>query len=193
MFKLLTSSFFVDLDKSLLDNLPEVTRKYNSAEPLLNQAGWITYGRPMREINTDHGTISFSTHTHKIFPKFTDDVMDRLHEFITPNYTWNKNRIRLIRTTGYILSHTDEDRNSCINVGLFNSDTAITHFGKNNSFADFDEPMNTSTYRCNDGDAYLLNVSNVHAVYPTTGTGPRYLITYGFAEDFDYLSRILVR
>lgn len=192
MFTKLSSSFFVDFDKSLLEDLPEIIHTYGTDQPVIEQKHWMTYDKPTIMPDADHGSISFTGHTYRFLPKFTDDVHDRLHTFVNGNIKWDKQRIRLIRTRGFILPHRDEARTSCINIGLVNSNSAITRFGNTDSVEDFNEPFNTTDFICQDGDVYLLDVKKMHAVYPLgINNNDRLLITYAFSNEYDQLKKYL--
>jgi len=190
MFTKLATSFFVDFDKSLLNDLPEILHSYGDAQPDARSAHWMTYSKPTTSSYLEHGQISFTGFTHFFLPKFTNDVFDRLNSVLGNKIPWDKTRLRLIRTRGYVLPHTDEVRHTCINIGLLNSDSAETHFGRTNQQSDFEPPMDTNKFICQDGDVYLLNVKTVHAVYPIRDCD-RYLITYPFSRDYTSILNLI--
>lgn len=75
--------------------------------------------------------------------------------------------------------HTDVNRSVCINIGLKNSNSAITYVSEHQEKDFWNNP--TDTYQMEDGDVYLLNVKKTHAVkYVATNASnlDRYIITY---------------
>jgi hypothetical protein len=89
-------------------------------------------------------------------------------------------RVNVIRTIGgsSVPVHCDITRDTCINIGLRNSNTFRTVIGYDSSELDFyNKP--TQSYTMNDGDAYLISIKNAHCVESlTTESLPRYIITY---------------
>jgi hypothetical protein len=78
-----------------------------------------------------------------------------------------------------VAPHTDLNRNMCINIGLKNSNTAITHVSDYEEKNFWNNP--TDTYQMEDGDVYILNVKKTHAVksiVPKDSDLDRYIITY---------------
>ena len=192
MFKKLATNFFVDFDRSIIENLPDLKHQYGQPYPVSEEIHWMSYEASENEAKIPNSDISFSTHTYKFMPEFTENVIEKFKETFGTEISWDKERIRILRTKGYIYPHVDEVRNSCINIGLFNSNLAITHFGKTNNISDFEEPLNTESYICQDGEAYLLNVQNLHAIYPTKESNEfRYLITYSFIADYNTLLKYI--
>jgi hypothetical protein len=88
--------------------------------------------------------------------------------------------VNVIRTIGgsSVPVHCDITRDTCINIGLRNSDTFRTVIGYDSSELDFyNKP--TQSYTMNDGDAYLISIKNAHCVESLiTEALPRYIITY---------------
>lgn len=143
--------------------------------------------------------ISFSRNFFKNFPHECIDVVIKLKKlqwvhcssstdnellltFINHNIV--PNRVNIIRTIGgtNVNVHCDTTRNSCINIGLKNSNTFKTRISESQDVNNFHNNP-TETYTMNDGDAYLINIKNAHSVESLiNNVEPRYLITYNLNE-----------
>lgn len=78
-----------------------------------------------------------------------------------------------------VAPHTDLNRTLCVNIGLKNSNTAITHVSEYGEKDFWSNP--TDTYQMEDGDVYILNVKKTHAVKSTVSKDSnldRYILTY---------------
>jgi hypothetical protein len=160
-----------------------------STEEMLHQYGTIT------EIPTDRflwmnyagavGKIGFSRNTSKFYPELTDYVVKYLESLIdlSPYYLYPE-RVHFIRTRGYANPHRDEAaRNCCINIGVLNTATGTTLYSENDKEETFTEDC--QKFICQDGSAYLLDTSKLHAV--DGSDVDRILITYGFGATFDQI------
>jgi len=132
------------------------------------------------------GSISFSRHTnsHPALKEMIQIVATALIPIFNGKPVLLE-RIHFMKTVGDVVAHRDEaGRVSCINIGIKNTSTAITRVSNSNSLSDFE--TNHTDYHVEEGSAYLLDVSNIHAVIGNNI--PRYLITYGFGTPFNILS-----
>lgn len=141
--------------------------------------------------------ICFARNFYKFFPDECDIVVDtlksiknELHSNTTNtsdilslflNSTFIPIRVNLMKIpSGVIVEpHTDVNRSVCINIGLKNSNSAITYVSEHQEKDFWNNP--TDTYQMEDGDVYLLNVKKTHAVkYVATNASnlDRYIITY---------------
>ena len=143
--------------------------------------------------------ISFSRNFFKNFPRECLNVVIKLKKlqrmyadiptdnkliltFINHNIIPQK--VNIIRTMGgtNVSVHCDTTRNSCINIGLKNSNTFRTRISESQDVNNFYNSP-TETYTMNDGDAYLIDIKNAHSVESLTSiVEPRYLITYNLNE-----------
>jgi hypothetical protein len=74
--------------------------------------------------------------------------------------------------------HTDVNRSTCINIGLKNSNTAITYVSNYTEENFWSNP--TEEYQMEDGDVYLLNNKKTHAIKSIVSKDSnldRYIIT----------------
>jgi hypothetical protein len=195
MFTKLNSGLNFSLDESLLETIPTVLHQYNTQQPVRSEPFWMEFQKPkdttIDDLGHGHGSISFTRHLDKIFPDLVDQVYDYF-KTISSEWPWYRERIQLLRTSGYILPHQDEPtaRRTTINIGLKNSNYAETKFSNINSLTDTN---NTTNFIMEDGDAYLLDVHSIHSVHPIKPCNHRYLITYSMLTPYDKIKQVFVR
>ena len=105
---------------------------------------------------------------HELIDRFLEHRVDYRRVNLIKNYASNE-----------VSPHIDKLRVLTLNIGLKNSNSGITHVCNGTNPDDFIKgPL--ESFQMQDGDAYLLNVSNFHSVKPVspTATSFRYLITY---------------
>jgi hypothetical protein len=164
------------------ETLETVEQIYGTPYRVPDYPCWMTYG-----VGTSQGDIAFTRHTwkHEILTEFTDKVVGVFGQIFPSWLKPMKERVHIIRTTGSIPVHKDEGgRMSCLNVGLRNSSTAITRMSNDGIRENFES--NHTDYMVKDGFGYLLNTNAFHSVI-STFPGYRYLITYGFGEEYSKL------
>jgi len=168
------------------DKLETVIHVYGSEFNIPDYTCWMDYrsyqGRP-RDENFFEGTISFTRNTLKnpILKEMAEQIVLALSTVITIN----PRRVHLMKTTGNIYKHKDEaGRLSCINIGLKNTNSAVTRVSNDNNWNTFD--TDSTEYVLEDGVGYLLNTNILHSVSGDINI-PRYLITYGFNIPFKEL------
>jgi hypothetical protein len=84
--------------------------------------------------------------------------------------------------TGHTIQpHCDIGRKLALNIGLKNSNSCTTHIIDSTTATDFSNHEQYS-YNMNDGEAWLLKVSNAHAVTSHSDTVSRYILTYTVAN-----------
>lgn len=157
--------------------------KYGKEFVIPNYPCWMEY----KNEGDIEGSISFTRNTSKNL--ILSEMVDKVIKILTPLFPKGidpmKERVHLIRTTGYIITHKDEaGRNTCINIGLKNSSGAITKISNDGIYDTFE--LNHSEWIIKEGFGYLMNVNQWHAV-ESISPEPRYLITYGFGTKFDIL------
>lgn len=140
--------------------------------------------------------IAFARNFYKNFPHECEEVADQLIELQRKidhsenplvnkflNHEPDARRVNIIRTIGgrNVPVHCDITRDTCINIGLHNSNTFRTVIGYDSSESDFyDKP--TQSYVMRDGDAYVISIKNAHCVESLISEPlPRYIITYNMA------------
>ncbi len=178
MFENIGSNFSLNhLALDELKLLPELFHNYGDTFNNIpsDKTVWMTYKLP-------EGSISFTRNTQIQFPEVAKTVVEYLSGIIdVPLLT---ERVHFLKTTGIVKPHRDEaGRNCCINIGVLNSDSAITKISdKDNIDTFFDDCVD---YQCKDGNAYLLNTQKLHSVIGSSVD--RFLITYGFGSSFDQI------
>jgi len=168
----------LEFDKYIkeIDQLPEIIHEYGKKFDIPDSPCLMTYG------NNTGGTISFTRHTHKhpILIELTKEIVKILRSLLHDDIPVYKERVHIIKTKGNVVAHRDEaGRNTCINIGLMNTSLAMTN-------TNYTQDQNYDSYILNDGEGYILNTHEYHSV-TSIENKPRYLITYGFAEQFDYI------
>lgn len=187
----LSSDFSVswNLDDMISKISNDIIDPNNNRSPYYHPSG-IVHWQHYNTVN-----ISFARNFYKTFSKECHEVTNKLMEiqqkylkistdnelmltFINQNIV--PSRVNIIRTMGGINVgvHCDSTRNSCINIGLKNSNTFRTRISDNQDINNFYN-NSTETYTMNDGDVYLVNIKNSHCVEALTSIAePRYIITY---------------
>lgn len=163
------------IDFNELDTLPIVTHLYGAdfSNVPSDQMCWMTYGN-------SNGTISFSRNTKLKYPDFCNHVVSYLENLF--DLKFYPERVHFIKTTGTVGIHRDEaGRNCCINIGLLNSDKAVTQISTENDVSLFEE--NYHSYIVEPGCAYLLNTQLLHRVQ--SEEEKRILVTYGFGATYE--------
>lgn len=144
---------------------------------------WMEY----KNQGTEIGSISFTRHTfkHHVLREMTLKIKSVLEKIFPSSIPVLVERIHLLKTSGNIPIHKDESRrSSCINIGIKNSSVATTKISKDGIYNNFQK--NHQSIRLVDGYGYLMNTYQWHSVESPFGIN-RYLITYGFKENFNYL------
>lgn len=194
MFTKIGSGLNLSFDDSAAKSIPTILHVYNTPQPTRPDPFWMEFEKPkdptISDQNYGHGTIAFTKWTVRLYPDLVNSVYDYFMS-INPTFPWDKNRIQLLRTSGYILPHRDEParRRTTINIGLQNSNCAETKFSNKNSLTDVTD---TTNFIMEDGDAYLLDVFSVHSVHPIKPCNYRYLISYSMLRSYDVIKPFLV-
>ncbi len=186
MFYKIAENFQVKIDTSKLKDIPTIFQQ--STEDRKTRPVWIKHTRFTRA--GDWAFVSFLENPYMIYPELCNDIVDKISYLSDNKINKSKEDIRFIRTEGDLIPHHDGTRHSCINIGLELSDSATTTFSINNSFDDYDcIPPNITGFNIKQGEIYILDVKNVHAVHQIS-TEPRYLATLSFMEPYSYLLNI---
>lgn len=179
---------FIDLDNTfkvpddfnleILNNLPVYKHHYHQPmDPNPTTLYWTEY----QPFQPGDGTISFARRLYLEYPLVAKHVLNYL-EYLFPSLEFDIQRVNLLKTHGNIRSHVDESfRRCCVNIGISNSQGAVTRTSSTKNFSLFDTVA--ETHQCEDGHAYLLDTSSVHEV-KAVNDKPRYLFTYGFGRSF---------
>ena len=166
---------------TILKDNPEIWQCYKSGIPF-----WQKY----------KSNICFARNFCTAFPLECEIVAQTLENIKKELYNTNKpsdilslflnstiipNRVNLMKIPSGVTiePHIDSKRSICINIGLKNSNTAITHVSEYDEKNFWNNP--TDTFQMEDGDIYLLNVKKTHAVkymLPDITNLDRYIITY---------------
>lgn len=179
--------FQLDYLERLWESYPIIPWK--DKEPVLRTMNWRFYGgtyQPTGIFAISHNLADSEPYFVKYAETFFEDLLGSKPP---------KEKIQLIRTQGSIVPHRDIGHGCRINVGLINSDKAITRFhlkddGTDAAFSTFKEQQNQNDVRCEPGSAYLLDNNIMHEVFSDT-TEPRYLVTCLIKDPFDItLSRV---
>jgi hypothetical protein len=171
-----------------VEKLEVVIQKYYHEMTIPEYPCWLRYENERNQI----GSISITSnlHKHSILSNLTKQIADLLNlTFLNKNFKFKSTKINLIRTTGMIGIHQDQgNRLCCINIGLKNSNTAITKISNDKDINNFENTYETLSVL--DGYAYLMNTSNWHSV-ESLGNSVRYLITYNFSNSYSNLLELL--
>lgn len=168
------------------ETFEEVVHKYGTEFNVPEYPCWMTY----KDEEGIVGSISFTRNTIKnpVLQEMVEKVVEIINNITISSFKPNPNRVHFIKTIGNILPHRDEaGRMCCINIGVKNSNSAITKISNTNSYIDFYN--NSIDYIIEDGVGFLVNTNNIHAVTGNLSI-PRYLITYGFGSKFDNVCNI---
>lgn len=156
-------------DVNLLLSAEEIEHHYGTITEIpTDRFLWMNYAGTV-------GKIGFSRNTGKFYPALALHVVSYLEKLF--DIEFYPERVHFIRTSGYVNPHRDEgNRTCCINIGVLNTATGTTLYSKNDKEETFVE--DSQKFICQDGSAYLLDTSKLHAV--DGSDVDRILITYGF-------------
>lgn len=189
MFTKLKTKLELPFDESTIEGLPTIMHVYNTTQPQSEDPFWMEFSKPqdptIDNLGHGHGSIAFTKHTARILPDLVNSVYSYFMD-IAPRFPWDKDRIHLIRTAGYVIPHRDEPsvRRTTINIGLKNSNCAETKFSNTGSLTDVTD---TTNFIMQDGEVYMLDVFKVHSVHPIKPCEYRYLITYSMTTPYNNL------
>jgi hypothetical protein len=142
--------------------------------------------------------IAFSRNFYRNFQPFCAEVANSLNKMqnelendnqgsnfikLFLNHIIDEKRVNLIRvpTGNSVKPHVDLTRDTCINIGLINSNTCNTHIVDSSDIFGFWENSTRRTYCMQDGDVYMVSVKHAHAVESLVEKDSnltRYIITY---------------
>jgi hypothetical protein len=160
--------------------LPEIIHTYGDAEiQYPNKVYWITYAPG--KINDKGGKISFSRNS-QLLTILNTETTAYLENLLKQKI--DNTRLHLMRTYGNILPHVDEVRTCAINIGLENSESAITTVNKKPGKFIFIDTEDCLSVRCSVGTPYLLDVSKTHEVTADNPHSIRYMMTYSMRENY---------
>jgi hypothetical protein len=175
MIQLLAAEFTSEFTPSseYLQSLPEIIHKYGEPKPEFLGSRWVTYAA-----QPDRYRLSFLGSVVESMPEFASDVLGYLGGLL--GEAPDPDGLALMRTIGSVPLHQDETRLCAINIGLYNTESAITSC--------YDATgMIVEQVRCTNGSVYLLNTAAVHSVCSETFT-PRFLISYALYQPFDVIA-----
>ena len=184
---------YIELGKVLLDikeydtyiaeaeKLETVIQTYYQDLTIPTYPCWLQYANERNLVGTV--SITANLYKHPVLSKLTTQLASVLNQSnISKNFIFKSTKINLIRTTGMVGIHQDQGNRTCaINIGLRNSENAITKISDGVTIENFEEIC--TRLQVKDGCAYLINTSNWHSVDSDIDS-TRYLITYSFAKEF---------
>lgn len=166
-------------DFGILDHLTVYRHKYGESQPDASTFRWMQYTNEGNYV----GYIAFARDLGTHMPQVADHIAHYLTSLI--DIPIDPHRIGFMSTGGDITPHRDEGgRRTCINIGVREADSSITRVSLDDDFDTFDTEYEDHTVQ--DGSAYLLNVSRIHAVFQQR-KARRLLITYGMGATFEQL------
>lgn len=139
---------------------PSFVHVYGNPQPEKNNGAWMMYGDKNRTPDTKD-KIEFLRGYETVAPAEFDHICHYFNDDLKLTRV-KPEHINLLRTRGFINRHVDEARFCSVNIGLRGAASALTSF-------------DSAALHCEDGRAYLLDVTKPHWV-----TGPaeyRYLIS----------------
>ena len=168
------------VDLSVLDHIPIMDHPYGDSQPSNDVFRWMTYYNA-------NGEIGFARNLGTFMPEVAECVVSFLSRCMEGSF--DPHRVNFMRTRGSIDAHTDEGgRRCCINIGIRDSDAAITRTSNDNRYETFSTCHTDHVVEV--GSVYLLDVSRIHSVV-ALDSRERLLITYGFgATASQVLSRV---
>lgn len=175
---------FADLIE-IVETLPLYKHQYGQKFETPEFPVWMTY------LNKDNIPlpISFTRNTHMDprLNRMCKSIADLLKNKFAYDFDYKK--IHCIKTSGMVPAHRDEGgRNCCINIGIKNSEKAITTVAKNKHETEINN-INSVNFTVKDGYAYLLNTNCLHKVNQNSDVN-RYLITYPFTDLFENICKL---
>jgi hypothetical protein len=178
----LDNSFLLpkDFNLSEFENLPIYKHVYGNE---MNQNPTTLYWTEYQLNKEIYGTISFVRKLYIAYPDIAKYVVEYLGTLFN-NINFDYQRVGLLKTRGSVTPHFDEsNRQCCINIGIKNSNSAITKVSATKDRDLFEE--NSYPIQCKDGHTYLLDTSSIHEVVSLDDNKDRFLFTYGFGVEFD--------
>lgn len=171
-----------DFDVSAFENLPIYKHRYGmQMESNPSTLYWTEYQLD----RSKYGTISFARKLYVAYPDISKYVVDYLGTLFD-KINFDYQRLGLLKTKGSVLPHVDEaNRKCCINIGIKNSDIAVTRVSSTKDYENFEEQ--SKPVQCKDGHAYLLDTSSIHEVVSLDDNKERFLFTYGFGVDYEQI------
>jgi hypothetical protein len=157
----------------------------------LKRPHWQTYAK---------SKISFARNFSNNFPKECNEIAEKLraaqlmsientHQLIDKFmlHAISPDNVGLIKVFPgeSVGAHCDVTRSVSINIGLKNSNAGTTYVSDGTNIKEFWQ-QNLSSYTMQDGDVYLLQVKNSHAVKSNVSTNSgltRYIITYTMMDN----------
>lgn len=159
------------IDLSVLETLPVMSHPYGGLQPSNDVFRWMTY------YDAD-GEIAFARNLGTFMPEVAAYTVEFLSSRVEGKF--DPHRVNFMRTLGNVSPHIDEGgRNCCINIGVRGASNAVTQFAISDNFE-----AEHGECTVQDGCAYLLDVSRIHAV-KSVKHEHRLLISYGFGVSFD--------
>jgi hypothetical protein len=166
-----------------------VVHRYGTEFKIPDYPCWMEY----RGEGGLQGYISFTRNTSldPVLQDMIDTLQVTFKNFFPEGIIPSRERIHLIKTSGCIPVHRDEaNRLCCINIGIKNSDAAITRISNDGVYDNFNS--NHSEFRVKPGHAYLMNTGQWHSVESSPDT-VRYLITYGFGVHYHIIANAFMQ
>lgn len=158
------------VDLSILDSLPIYIHRYGDKPPPVDHFNWISY----RSKYGHMGQIDFARKCETFMPNAAEYLVNYLSKII--DITDISGSVSFIRTSGNVAAHIDEMRTTCINIGIRNTESAITRFyNTDGTLSDFTVAV---------GDVYLMDVSKRHSVI-TNSKSVRLLMSYNILCSFE--------
>jgi len=174
--------FNVDMLSIDIPTLPHV---YGTTKSTLEDSPyWLEY----QQSNGAQSNLQIAYGIYLAYPEITTEVCRYLGTIF--DYPFRPHRVLFLKTTGNVGYHIDLDIRSAVNIGVLNSNSAITEFDDGDKSMPF---IPTEEVQCQDGHAYLLNVGARHAVRSIDSRSPRCFIRYGFSSSFASVQELLIK
>ena len=169
----------LDLDE--LNSLPVRMHYYGDGMEDPNELYWTQYYVP-----GTHDYISFARRLIIGYPEAAMYVARYMQSLFT-GVKFRPELVTVLKTKGSIPPHIDEsNRISTINIGIRNSDCAITRYS---NISNIDPNWTYKEAVCKDGHTYLLNTSKTHSVI-SMQREERFLFSYGLQYTYYQLVKM---
>jgi hypothetical protein len=169
---------------SVLKTIRQV--RYNYEDPPPPRGGplyWMSY---LSESTV--GAVRFLPWIYTEYPVVADKMVEFMESVLDLDVRPDPSKVNLMWTSGDVLPHVDVETRQCsFNIGVMNSEQGTTYISEATSVSTWNGKA--KIYVCQDGCGYLVNTSKVHGVKAKNSRTDRLLLTYGFSESYEDMTK----